>query len=393
MLSVFRPHPSCRSPSQAIGCWLMAVLLSVLAVDGLRAEEGVTDDEVRLGMVNAQSGPAAGLGKGLHAGAQAYFARVNAAGGVYGRKISLQLRDDSYEPVLTAEHTRELIASRNIFALFGYVGTPTSRAAMPIALQARVPYLFPFTGAEVLRKPLHPWVFNVRASYFDETEVLVERMTRDLGLTKVALLMQDDSFGETVKSGLVGALDRRQMSIHSEARVQRNSLEVAPAVDQLKQSQPEAIVFVGTYKQLAAAVRQARVSGLDARFFTVSFVGTDNFIAEAGLAADGVYISQVMPSPYDRSSALIRQYQADVPADEIGYASLEGYIDAAVFVAALRESGPAPTRVALVQALAFLQVDLQGFAVAFSPSDHQGSDAVFLTRVQAGRALPVEQLR
>lgn len=393
MLSVFRPHPSYRSPSRAIGCWLMAALLSVLAVDGLRAEEGVSDDEVRLGMVNAQSGPAAGLGKGLHAGAQAYFARVNAAGGVYGRKISLQLRDDSYEPVRTADHTRELIASRNIFALFGYVGTPTSRAAMPIALQARVPYLFPFTGAEVLRKPVHPWGFNVRASYFDETEVMVERMTGDLGLRKVALLMQDDSFGETVKSGLVGALYRRDLTIHSEARVQRNSLEVAAAVDQLKQSQPEAIVFVGTYKQLAAAVRQARVSGLGARFFTVSFVGTDNFIAEAGLAADGVYITQVMPSPYDRSSALIRQYQADLPADEIGYASLEGYIDAAVFVAALREAGPAPTRVALVQALAFLQVDLQSFAVAFSPSDHQGSDAVFLTRVEAGRALPVQHLR
>lgn len=393
MLSVFRSLPPHRSPSRAIGCWLMAALLSVLAVGGLRAEEGVTDDEVRLGMVNAQSGPAAGLGKGVYAGAQAYFARVNAAGGVYGRKISLQLRDDSYEPVRTADHTRELIASRNIFALFGYVGTPTSRAAMPIALQARVPYLFPFTGAEVLRKPVHPWVFNVRASYFDETEVMVERMTGDLGLRKVALLMQDDSFGETVKSGLVGALYRRDLKIHSEARVQRNSLEVAAAVDQLKQSQPEAIVFVGTYKQLAATVRQARVSGLGARFFTVSFVGTDNFIAEAGLAADGVYITQVMPSPYEPSSALIRQYQADLPADEIGYASLEGYIDAAVFVAALREAGPAPTRVALVQALAFLQVDLQGFAVAFSPSDHQGSDAVFLTRVEAGRALPVQHLR
>lgn len=393
MLSVFRLLPPHLSPSRAISCCLTAALLSVLAAGGLRAEDGVTDSEVRLGMVNAQSGPAAGLGRSVHAGAQAYFARVNASGGVHGRKISLLLRDDSYEPVRTAEHTRELIASRSVFALFGYVGTPTSRAAMPIALQAKVPYLFPFTGAEVLRKPVHPWVFNVRASYFDETEVMVQRMTGDLGLRKVALLMQDDSFGETVKSGLVGALYRRDLTIHSEARVQRNSLVVAAAVDQLKQSQPEAIVFVGTYKQLAAAVRQARVSGLGARFFTVSFVGTDNFIDEAGLAADGVYITQVVPSPYDRSSALIRQYQADLPADEIGYASLEGYIDAAVFVAALREAGPAPTRVALAQALAFLQLDLQGFSVAFSPNDHQGSDAVFLTRVEAGRAQPVEHLR
>ena len=150
---------------------------------------------------------------------------------------------------------------------------------------------------------------------------------------------------------------------------------------------------IALYKQLAAAIRQARVAGLEASFFTVSFVGTDNFIAEAGLAGDGVHISQVVPSPQNRASALIRQYQADVPAADIGYASLEGYIDAAVFVAALREAGRQPTRAALVQALAFLQVDLGGFAVAFSPNDHQGSDAVFITRVQAGQAVPVERLR
>lgn len=182
-----------RRSGRAVGLWL-AALLSALAVGGLRAEDGVSDDEIRLGMVNAQSGPAAGLGKGMHAGAQAYFARVNAAGGVHGRKISLLLRDDSYEPARTAEHTRQLIASGTVFALFGYVGTPTSRAAMPIALQAEVPYLL--LRGRALRRPVHDWVFNVRASYFDETEAMVERMTRDLGLRKVALLMQDD-FGET----------------------------------------------------------------------------------------------------------------------------------------------------------------------------------------------------
>ena len=272
MLSVLHLSSTRRRPGLVVCRWLTAVLLGALAVGGAKAEDGVSDDEIRLGMVNAQSGPAAGLGKGMHAGAQAYFARINAEGGVHGRKISLLLRDDGYEPARTAEQTRQLIASGAVFALFGYVGTPTSRAAMPIALQAEVPYLFPFTGAEVLRRPVHDWVFNVRASYFDETEALVERMTGDLGLSKVALLMQDDSFGETVKSGLAGALHRRELKIHGEARLQRNSLDVATAVAELKRSQPEAIFFVGTYRQLAAAIRQARVAGLEASFFTVSFV-------------------------------------------------------------------------------------------------------------------------
>ena len=303
-----------RRPGRAVGCWLLSALLSALAVGGLRAEDGVSDDEIRLGMVNAQSGPAAGLGKGMYAGAQAYFARVNAAGGVHGRKISLLLRDDSYEPARTAEHTRQLIASGAVFALFGYVGTPTSRAAMPIALQAEVPYLFPFTGAEVLRKPVHPWVFNVRASYFDETEVMVERMTGDLGLRKVALLMQDDSFGETVKSGLVGAL--------SSPRTDRfTAKHVCSATRwRWRQRWPSSSAVSRRRSSLSALtsswllpIRQARVSGLNARFFTVSFVGTDNFIAEAGLAGDGVLYQPGSALPLRPHSALIRQYQTDVP--------------------------------------------------------------------------------
>lgn len=373
--------------------YLLVFVLGLLPGASTWAESGVSDNEIRIGMINAQSGPAAGLGAGMKDGVQAYFARVNADGGVNGRKISLVAKDDTYEPARTAALTEALITNDNVFALLGYVGTPTSRAAIPIASSAQVPYLFPFTGAEFLSTPLKKWVFSLRASYFEETEEMLERMHKDLGLNKIAILMQDDSFGESVKSGLAGALSKRGMRIHAEARILRNSLNVKAAVAALKQAEPQAIVFIGTYQQLAAAIKQAKAVGLNAHFFTVSFIGTENFISAAGADSEGVYITQVVPSPDNSELPIIQQYRSDIAPHAVGYASLEGYLAAKTFTIALAATGQAPTRTELVEELQYLQTDLGGFLVAFSPNNHRGSKAVFLTRVENGKAVPVNQMR
>lgn len=369
----------------------MLISYLLLMFSPAQAEQGVSAEAVRIGMVNALSGPAAGLGLGMRAGATAYLEHINAEGGIHGRRIELISRDDSYEPVRTAAQTKALIEQDQVFALFGYVGTPTSRAAVPIAQRHQVPYLFPFTGAEFLRTPVREWVFNLRASYFNETEALAELITSKLNSQRIALLMQDDSFGETVKSGLVGALHQRDRQLAAEARILRNSLEeVQQSVATLAAAKPDAIVFIGTYQQLAAAITQARALGVTADFLTVSFVGTENFIASAGELAEGVYISQVMPSPHEVTSPLINRYLQDIAPADVGYTSLEGYLAAATLVEALQASGPELTRQSFIAALQQLDTDLGGFPVKFSASSHQGSSAVFLTRVQAGKAIPLK---
>jgi ABC-type branched-subunit amino acid transport system substrate-binding protein len=369
------------------------MLVASLALGAASASEpGVSPNEIRIGMSNALTGPAAGLGTQLKAGAEAYLARVNAAGGVHGRRIVLVSKDDGYEPARCAATTEELIEKDKVFALFGYVGTPTSNAAIPLASKAGVPYLFPFTGAESLRNPVNKWVFNVRASYFDETETMVEHLTKDLGIKKIAVFIQDDSFGEAGKAGINRALHRRDMKLAGEARFKRNTLEVDEGVAKMKEIQPEAIVFVGTYKQLAAVVKKARATGIKARFLTVSFIGTSEFIAEAGADGDGVIITQVMPSPADASVPIVKQYQADMKGANLNYTSLEGYVDAVALVEALKKAGAQPTRAGLLAALESLDVDMGGFKVAFSPSNHQGSKAVYLTVVRGGKAVPVARL-
>ena len=356
------------------------------------AEDGVTDKEIKIGMANALSGPASGLGTQLKAGAQAYFATVNAAGGVNGRKLTLVSEDDGYEPEKTAAATRKLIEQEKVFGLFGYVGTPTSAAAIPQVSKAGVPYLFAFTGAEFLRNPVNKWVFNVRASYFDETEMMIERLTKDLGIKKIALFIQDDAFGEAGKAGTLRALHKRSMKPVEEARYKRNTVDVDEGLAKLKAVQPEAVIFIGTYKSLAATVKKAKSAGIDAKFLTVSFIGTSDFIKEAGADGEGVYITQVMPSPDDVSVPLVKQYQQDMKGGSINYTSLEGYADAVVLVDALKKSGASPTRDGLVGALEGLKTDIGGLHISYSPTNHQGSHQVFVTKVQGGKAVPTGKL-
>ena len=355
------------------------------------ADEGVTAKEIRIGMANALSGPASGLGVNLKAGAEAYFARVNAAGGVHGRKLVLVSMDDGYEPEKAAAATKKLIEQDKVFTLFGYVGTPTSAAAVPLASRASTPYLFPFTGAEFLRNPVNKWVFNVRASYFDETETMVERLTKDAGAKRIALFIQDDAFGEAGKAGVNRALHKRGMKVAEEARYKRNTLEVDEGFAKIKAAAPDAVVFVGTYKPFAAIVKKAKAAGLATKFMTVSFIGTADFIQEAGVDGEGVYITQVMPSP-EAGAPLVKQFQQDMKGGPVNYSSLEGYINAMVLVEGLRKAGTNPTRAGFVSTLEGLNTDLGGLKVAFSASSHQGAKDVFLTVVRGGKALPTDRL-
>jgi ABC-type branched-subunit amino acid transport system substrate-binding protein len=366
---------------------------ALLAAAGLPAlaEDGVTDKEIRIGMANALTGPASGLGVDLKAGADAFLARVNAAGGVNGRRIVLVSKDDGYEPEKTAAATKALIEQDKVFALFGYVGTPTSAAAVPLASRASVPYLFPFTGAEFLRNPLNKFVFNVRASYFDETELMVERLTKDIGAKKIALFIQDDAFGEAGKAGVNRALHKRNMKVAEEARYKRNTLDVDEGLAKIKAAAPDGVVFIGTYASLAAVVKKAKAQGIKARFMTVSFIGTAGFIREAGADGDGVYITQVMPSP-DGGALVVKQFLQDMKGGPVNYSSLEGYVDAAVLVEALKKTGANPTRAGFVSALEGLSTDLGGLKVGFSATSHQGAKDVFLTVVRGSKAVQVDKL-
>lgn len=357
--------------------------VSTLAV----GENGVTDREITIGQFAAISGPAAQLGQRMQLGMQAYFTAINAQGGVHGRSIKLLTRDDGYEPEKAVAAVKALINDDKVFALAGSVGTPTGLAALPILTEAQVPLIGMFTGAQALREPFNRQVFHVRASYFDETERIVQHLTT-LGAKKIAVFYQNDAYGKAGLEGVVRALAKRQLKPVSAATVERNSVDVAQTLEALLKSEPEAIVQISAYKSCAALIKQARAKGYGGQFFNVSFVGSRALADELGDTGQGVVISQVVPFPYAQGSPIVREYQQRMTESgqkDFDFSSLEGYLTARVLVEGLRRAGKGLTREGLINSLESMHdVNLGGFTINYSTRDHQASNFTDLTIIGRG---------
>jgi branched-chain amino acid transport system substrate-binding protein len=365
----------------------LASLALVLVSTFASAENGVTDKEILIGQFAAISGPAAQLGQRMQLGMQAYFTAVNAQGGVHGRAIKLVTRDDGYEPEKAAAAVKALIHDDKVFALAGSVGTPTGLAALPILTEEQVPLVGMFTGAQALREPFNRQVFHVRASYFDETERIVQHLTT-LGIKKIAVFYQNDAYGKAGLEGVTRALNKRQLKPVSTATVERNSVDVTQTLETLLKSEPEAIVQISAYKSCAALIKQARAKGYGGQFFNVSFVGSRALADELGDAGQGVVISQVVPFPYAQSSPIVREYQqrmTEAGQKDFDFSSLEGYLTARVLVEGLRRAGKNLSRDGLITGLESIHdVNMGGFAVNYSAKDHQASNFTDLTIIGRG---------
>ena len=345
------------------------------------AETGVSDKEIILGQSAAISGPASALGTRMNQGIRAYFEYINSAGGVNGRKLDLRLADDGYEATRTAENTKKLIEKEKVFALIGYVGTPTTLAALPLLTEAKVPLVGPFTGAQSLREPFNPYLFHVRASYFDETEKIVAHLL-SIGQKKIAVFYQDDAYGKAGLAGVERALKKRNMQILATGTVQRNSIDLSKALSILS-AKPDAIVQISAYTSCAAFILEARKRGYTGQFVNVSFVGSKALADALGKNGPGVMISQVVPFPFSGAIPLVRDYQKHMSLlgfKDYDFTSLEGYIAAKVMVEGLKRAGRNLTRGNLISALeTFKNVDLGGFEVSFSSRDHAASKFVDLS--------------
>jgi ABC-type branched-subunit amino acid transport system substrate-binding protein len=360
----------------------------LLATGFALAENGVTDKTIVLGQSAALSGPAQALGTAMRDGALAYFDSVNAAGGVSGRKIVLKTLDDGYDPARAGVNTGVLVDKEQVFALFGYVGTPTSNAALPWVGKQGVPFFAPMTGAQSFREPFDKNIFNIREGYSQETEKIVEHLDAT-GAKQIAVLYQNDAYGKAGLEGVTQALKKRKMEVFAVASVERNSTDVSAAVAKMKAAAPSAVVMISAYKSSAAFIRAMRKDAASVPFFwNVSFVGSRALAEELGTEARGVMISQVIPSPWDETQGIIKEYRKlylTKPGREPDYASLEGFIAAKVFVEGLRHVKSDPTRKNFTHALETMGAyNLGGYTVKFGPNDHTGSDYVDLSIISKG---------
>jgi branched-chain amino acid transport system substrate-binding protein len=363
---------------------LFAAVCAFAAVSAVRGQDGITPNSILIGQSAAFTGPAAQLGIQMRDGAKLWFDYVNAQGGINGRKIELRSRDDKYESKVAAENTKKLIEDDRVFLLFAYVGTPTSQASLPIFTEARVPFVAPFTGAELLRAPFNRYVFNVRASYFDETEKMVEHLTRT-GARKFAVFYQNDAYGQAGLEGVKRALARRNLQIAATGTVERNTTNVADAVKTINTAEPEATIMISAYASVAEFVRQMKKAGSVSQFFNVSFVGSTALAEALGKEGYGVMISQVVPFPWSPLTPIVKEYLDLAKKSgkvDVNFSSLEGFIAAKVLTEGLRRAGKDLSREKFIATMESMSnYEIGGFTVRFTPENHNGSQYVDLSMI------------
>lgn len=363
----------------------LPLLLLATGTLAMAQEDGVSGDRIVFGQSAALSGPAGQLGKEFRSGILAAFGDANAGGGVHGRRLELLSIDDLYEPERTIVNTRRLIEEERVFALIGAVGTPTSRAAAPIAAQAGVPYIGPYTGADLLRStPEWTNIVNLRASYFQETDEIVERLIADLNIRRIAVLYQDDSYGQAGLVGVQRALNKKGLALAGEGTYRRNTVAVKTAILDVKAAQPGAVIVVGAYRPVAETVAWSRHIGFSPVFVTISFSGGNALateLARHGLA--DVFVSQVVPFPSSDTriaTAYRRALRRHTRGIDPGFVSLEGYLAGRLAIVGLERCGLVVDRASFLDSILHGDpISLDGFRLRFGPADNQGSDEVFLT--------------
>jgi ABC-type branched-subunit amino acid transport system substrate-binding protein len=345
---------------------------------------GTDPNALVLGQSLPLSGPSAQLGLDYRRGALAWFEAVNREGGIHGRKIQLISLDDKYEPPQTLINTRQLLNRNDLLALFGYVGTPTTKVALPLIEEASVPLVAPMTGASLFRQPDLRMVFNMRTSYRREIAAMVDELVRDAH-HRIAIVYQDDAFGQDGLDGALAALSRHGLKPVVVTTVQRNSAQVGEALDDLIATNPNGIVLVSAYVSSAALSSALRNRGSRAQIMNVSFVGTQALQKAMPVGeANGIGVAQVVPFPWNRWIPVVADYQRCLRLSDkssgFGFTSFEGYLAARMITEALERAGKNPSRQALVQALESIRdLDLGGFRLQMGRDDHDASDFVELT--------------
>jgi len=347
---------------------------------------GVAHADLVIGQTSGFTGPVASGVKENTDGARLYIDWVNSTGGVNGQRVELVSLDDKFEPRLAAENAKKLITEKNAIALFLNRGTPHTEAIRPLLDQYKVPLVAPSTGAMILHKPVHPWIFNVRATYQREAEKAITHLAT-IGLTRIALVHVDDSFGADCATGAQKGYARAEMQPLFVDKFDRAKPDFTAIAKRVKDSDAQAVFLIGSAGAVTDGTKMIREAGSRAQIVTVSNNASGGFIKQMGDYARGTIVTQVFP--YERSLAAPIVKEASDLAQKKGLGSvtpamLEGYAGAKVLIEGLRRAGASPTRAKLQQALEGMrQVDIGGLEVTYGPNDHTGLDYADLSIIGA----------
>ncbi len=360
--------------------------LASLAIAALIGFTAPAWAQLRIGMPSGFTGSVAAGVKENHEGATLYFDTINARGGVNGQKIELITVDDKFDPKVTVAVARDLIAKQRVLALFLNRGTPHSQALLPILTELKVPLVGPSTGAMVLHEPVHPWVFNVRATYQREAIKAVEHLA-SIGITRIAVIETDDSFGADSAAGALKGFAKVNQKPVLHEKSPRDKPDFTDLAKRVNESNAQAVLVIASAGNTANAVKAIRAAGSRAQVVTLSNNASEGFIKLLGEHARGVIVTQVFPNERSVAYPLIKEAQEFAKAKGlpgVSPAMMEGYAAAKVLTEGLRRAGPGATPASLRDALEGLRnLDLGGLTVSYGPTNHTGLDFADLSIIDA----------
>ncbi|MFN7856267.1 MAG: ABC transporter substrate-binding protein [Acidovorax sp.] len=351
---------------------------------------GVSSKEIVLGQSLDLTGPLREMSPDMVSATQVYLDAVNAQGGVHGRRIRMVTMDDGYEPPNTVKNVNRMMEDSGVFALCNLTGTANVAAILPLLTQQDppLPLIAPFTGADLVRSPAITHVFNIRASYGDEAEKLVQHLTT-LGVLRIGVLWVNNGFGKDGLAGVRRSMEKRGYNLHADAPIQADASDVQRAVASLSRSGPDAIIMITAGAPTVAFIKAYRAVNRATRFYTLSVMGTQATVRALGPEGVGVVVTTVVPLPWSQSMPLAREYRTALTqagfAQNISLIGMEAYLNIKVLVEGLRRAGKDLTRARFMEGLESLRrVDFGGFEVDFGRGVRQGSRFVDLTIIGQG---------
>ncbi|WP_457552118.1 ABC transporter substrate-binding protein [Desulfobacula sp.] len=362
-------------------------------------KNGIKDDEILIGSSLALGGHAGYLGTQMLQGAMSYIYHINDMGGIHGRKIKLIALDDGYNPIQCLYNTQQLILEKKVFALFCYVGTPTTVKIIPLVNEAKIPLVGMFTGANRLRHPVNQYLINIRASYYKETQAAVDLIVKKK-LNKVAVFYQYDEYGFDGLRGTEIALKRYGLIPVAKGSYVRGTLDVEAGLEKIIQSDAQAVVMIGTYDSCAKFINLARGRHFSPLFHNVSFVGSKELARRLGPNGEGVIVTQVVPPPNSNQLAEplpgVKEYisllSTSYPDSNPSFVGLEGYLNARILAEGLKRAGKNITRKKFIRAIESIDhydLGIQN-TLSFGKGDYQGLDNVYYTMIKKGELVLIK---
>lgn len=361
--------------------------------------QGITTNSILFGQSAAFTGGAKQLGIDFRDGILAAFNEANRYGGVNGRRLLLATKDDGYEPERAIANTYSLINEKNVFSLIGAVGTPTSQAVLPLVAKTPLMYIGPLTGASFLRESKEKNVVNIRVSYAQETQEMITRLKNDLNIKRVAVFFQNDSFGQSGLQGVKKAVAKtKDMKIVSIGSYIRNTAAVKGALLDMQSSNPEAVIIIGSYAPAVAFIQWAKKINMNPVYMAVSFVGVSSLAKGLKKTKARVFVTQVVPYSFSKRSKLSRNYiraMNRVQGANKSYVSLEGYVAGRVAIEAIKRIRGKITYKKFANQFqsGTNRFNIDGFRLVYKKEQNQGSEKVYLTKVQGGDIIPVQTLK